>query len=40
MDDPNTLMLGASQASMSESPNLVVDVNMIKLSMLQKMQES
>ena len=37
MDDPDTPMLVASQASMSESPNLAADVNMIMLSMLQKM---
>ena len=40
MDDPNMRMLVASQASVSESPNLAVDVNMIMLSMLRKMQES
>jgi hypothetical protein len=35
MDDPDTPMLVASQASVSESPNPAVDnVNMIMLSML------
>ena len=40
MDDLDTPMLIASQASMSESPNLVANMNMIMLGMLQKMQES
>jgi hypothetical protein len=41
MDDPDMPMLVASQASVSESPNPAVDnVNMIMLSMLQKMQEN
>jgi hypothetical protein len=41
MDDPDTPMLVASQASVSESPNPATDnVNMIMLSMLQKMQEN
>jgi hypothetical protein len=41
MDDPDTPMLVASQASVSESPNPATDnVNMIMLNMLQKMQEN
>jgi hypothetical protein len=41
MDDLDTPMLVASQASVSETPNPAADnVNMIMLSMLQKMQEN
>jgi hypothetical protein len=41
MDDPDMPMLVASQASVSETPNPAADnVNMIMLSMLQKMQEN
>ena len=40
MDDSDTLMLVASQASMSKSPNPTTDVNMIIMGMLQKMQAS
>jgi hypothetical protein len=41
MDDPDTPMLVASQASVSETPNPAADnVSMIMLSMLQKMQEN
>jgi hypothetical protein len=41
MDDPDTPMLVASQASVNETPNPAANnVNMIMVSMLQKMQEN